>query len=228
MRWSVDAVLLDLDGTLVDSTPAVARCWRRWCAEFGLRYEDLAAHEAHGRPSREVVAELLPAELVDEAAARLDVLEIEDTDGVRPLPGAQALLDQLPAGRWAVITSCGRHLAAARTAAAGLRTSVVVTADDVARGKPDPEPYVLGARRLGVDPARCLVVEDAPSGVRAGRAAGAVVVALRTTHADTALTEADAVVDDLLDLRILRGSGTGSAASDGLVVALGRAVGDGH
>ncbi|MEK8225961.1 HAD-IA family hydrolase [Oerskovia sp. M15] len=116
----------------------------------------------------------MPADQVEAAYARIHELELLDNDGVRLLPGTVDAFASLPATRQAIVTSCTRPLAAARIAAAGLvPPAVVVTADDVTHGKPDPDPFLLGAERLGVDPSRCLVVEDAPVGVASGRAAGA-------------------------------------------------------
>jgi sugar-phosphatase len=183
-------VLLDMDGTLLSSTAAVERCWRTLARE-------------HGVPARDIVDLLLADRSADERAAALDrvvELEIADTEGITVLPGAaEALAALVPAGRCAIVTSCGRRLAEARYGASGLPwPEVVITADDVTRGKPDPEPYVLGARRLGVPVDRCLVVEDAPSGVRSGRAAGAVTLGLRTTGPGPG---ADVEITDLSEAR---------------------------
>ncbi|MGD9988276.1 HAD-IA family hydrolase [Pseudonocardia sp.] len=194
------AVLFDMDGTLVDSTPAVVRCWARWADEFRVPASALA--NAHGRPAAEIVADALPADQVPAALARIIALELADTDGVVPLPGAlDALRATAPA---AIVTSCTRDLALARIAAAGLAApAVVVTADDVRAGKPDPEPFLRAADRLRVDPARCLVVEDAPAGLTAGHAAGATTLAVAGTH-DLAALVADAHAPDLAHVRFLR------------------------
>ncbi len=197
------AVLFDMDGTLVDSTASVVRCWVRLAEELGVGLDRLRAAAGHGRPARDIVADLLPGE--DErvraaALARITELEVADVEGVVALPGAVAALTAAGA-RGAIVTSCTRDLAVARWSAAGLPVpAVVVTADDVARGKPDPEPFLSGARLLGVDPARCLVVEDAPAGLVAGRAAGAATLAVTTTHAAEDL-DADLVVPDLAAVR---------------------------
>jgi len=195
---AADALLVDLDGTLVDSTAPVRRAWNAFAARHGLDPEHVH-HFAQGRPSRESVRLLVPhADTAAETEA-LERAEVGDTDGIAALPGA---VDLLTAGRrLAIVTSCSRALARMRLRAAGLPIpAVLVSADDVTRGKPDPACYLLGARRLQVDPARCLVLEDAPAGICAGRAAGARVLALRTTHADADLREADAIIDDLGDL----------------------------
>ncbi|GAY10507.1 HAD-IA family hydrolase [Pseudonocardia sp. N23] len=187
------AALFDMDGTLVDSTPAVVRCWTRWAQEHGV--PDAALVNTHGRPAVEIIADVLPPDRVPAALARIVALELADTDGVVPLPGAlDALRATAPA---AIVTSCTRDLALARIAAAGLPVpAVLVTADDVRAGKPAPEPFLLAADRLGVDPTGCLVVEDAPAGLAAGRAAGATTLAVAGTHALADLT-ADAHAPDL-------------------------------
>lgn len=197
---AADALLVDLDGTLVDSSAPVRRAWAEFAARHGLD-ADHVHHFAQGRPSRESIRLLVPDA---DIAAETDVLEraeVGDTDGVVALPGAGDLLSG--GRRLAIVTSCSRALATVRLRTAGLPIPLVlVSADDVAQGKPDPTCYLLGAGRLGVDPARCLVLEDAPAGIAAGRAAGARVLALRTTHADPDLHEADAIVDDLSGLEL--------------------------
>jgi sugar-phosphatase len=184
------AVLSDLDGVLVDSMAATARAWAAWADRHGL--DGVAIQAAnHGKPAAEVVAAFVPPERLAEEAATLERLEIEDTEGVVALPGAAGVL-ALPVV--AIATSCVAPLARARIAAAGLRApAVLVTSDQVAHGKPAPDSYRLAAERLGVDPADCLVLEDAPAGVAAGRAAGMAVWAVTTTHEPGDLTAADRV-----------------------------------
>ncbi|MGQ7352667.1 HAD-IA family hydrolase [Quadrisphaera oryzae] len=199
-----DAVLFDMDGTLIDSGPVVVRSWMRWADEEGVDPALLAG--MHGIPSAQIVERLLPADRWTSATQRIDDIEVSDTDGIVVLPGAREALAALPAGRAAIATSCTRPLATARAGATGLPVpGVVVTASDVERGKPDPAPYLLAAQRLGVDPARCLVVEDAPAGITAGRAAGAATLAVATTHrvGDLQAAAADAVVVDLSGVRLV-------------------------
>ncbi|MFJ9817132.1 HAD family hydrolase [Streptomyces sp. NPDC101151] len=198
------ALLFDNDGTLVSSLDSVERCWTRWAREYGITAEQFGRVELHGRPAAEIVADLLPARLVPEAVARVERLEVEDVPngGVHLLPGTQDFLDSLPADRWAVVTSATRRLAEARLDAVGILPKTLIAADDITRGKPDPEPYLLAARQLGVDPARCVVFEDAPAGLQAGRAAGMTTVALATTHRAEEL-DADLVVRDLSALSAL-------------------------
>ncbi|MFF0812319.1 HAD family hydrolase [Streptomyces albogriseolus] len=198
------ALLFDNDGTLVSSLDSVNRCWTRWAVEYGLTAEDFARIELHGRPAAEIAADLLPAPVVPQAVARIEELEVEDVadGGVGLLPGTKDFLAGLPAERWAVVTSATRRLAEARLGAVGILPKTLVAADDITRGKPDPEPYLLAARMLGVTPADCVVFEDAPAGLQAGRAAGMTTVALTTTHRAEELT-ADLVVKDLSALSAL-------------------------
>jgi sugar-phosphatase len=195
-------VLFDLDGVLVDSTPAVARVWAGWAREHGFDADEVV-RKAHGRPSIAAIRELMPD--ADHAAEDREVerREIADVRGVIPLPGAMELLHALPPDRWAVVTSCTRPLARVRIAAAGLpNPKHLVTSSDVHRGKPDPEPYLKGAQSLGVPATECIVFEDAPAGIRAGKASGARVLALRTTATEAELREAGAdwIVEDCSEL----------------------------
>jgi sugar-phosphatase len=199
-----EAVLFDMDGTLIDSTPSVERSWARWAAERGLDRGRITV--AHGVPARQILASFLPVAEVDGALVEIEVMEVADVEGIVVLPGALDALAALPTGRAAIATSSTQSLAKARIAATGLPApAVVVTADDVTVGKPHPGPYLLAAARLGVDPARCLVVEDAPAGVASGRAAGCATLAVATTHAVSAL-DADAVVASLAGVRFVAGS----------------------
>ncbi len=189
------AVLCDMDGTLVDSTATVARSWARWAERWGV---DLGfGTETHGRPARAIVDDHVPPADRERAFADIEAIEMADVDGVVALPGAQALLAALPAETWAIVTSCSAPLAAVRVAAAGLRPPVLVTASDTALGKPDPAPYLHAAELLGVPAADCVVVEDAPAGVRAGLAAGCAVLAVEGTVPPALLHDADAVAASL-------------------------------
>ena len=187
MILTTRAMLFDLDGVLIDSTPAVARVWTQWAIKHGLEPEK-TIREAHGRPSIESIREFLPHGDHEAENRELENREIEDLDDVVPLPGALELLTSLPPNRWAIVTSCTRPLAEVRIRAAGLPVPpIVVTSSDITDGKPHPEPYIKGARELGFDPADCVVVEDVPAGIRSGKAAGARVIALRTTAPDADL-----------------------------------------
>ncbi|WP_223773596.1 HAD family hydrolase [Streptomyces sp. 135] len=197
MKIQAEALLFDNDGTLISSLESVYRCWTRWAREYGITAEEFARVELHGRPAAEIAADLLPPEKVPAAVVRIEELEVSDVaGGVELLPGTRELLESLPADRWAVVTSATRVLAEARLAEVGIRPGLLIAADDITRGKPDPKPYLLAAEKLGVDPARCVVFEDAPAGLQAGRAAGMTTVALATTH-DAAELSADVLVKDL-------------------------------
>ncbi|KRE40389.1 HAD-IA family hydrolase [Knoellia sp. Soil729] len=199
-------VLFDMDGTLIDSTGAVLRSWMRWAEEFDLEPAALAG--SHGRTSINtidaVMSERTDAERLA-AHARIREIELADTDGIVALRGAREVLARLDelAVPHAIVTSCERELAAVRTAATRLpRPTVVVTASDVSHGKPGPEPYQLGASRLGLDPSQCVVVEDATAGLVSGRAAGAglVVAVLGTTPLEVLAQDADVVVESVADI----------------------------
>lgn len=200
------ALLFDLDGTLVDSTALITRAWTRWAVEEGLSRESFLGVPLHGRPARDIVHDLVP-DREDEALRRILDIEASTEGGVRTLPGADRLLTHLGPDEWAVVTSGSGRIAEPRLAALPVRPRVVVTADDVQRGKPDPEPFLLAARRLGItDPARCVVVEDAPAGLAAAAAAGMRSVAVVTTHERDQLI-ASLVIPDLGSLRVERGGG---------------------
>lgn len=186
------ALLFDLDGVLINSTPAVARVWRRWALEHGFDPEDVVGR-AHGRPSLTTVREYLPNADHEAENCEVERREIADLEGVVPLPGALDLLASLPADRWTIVTSCTRPLAEVRIRAAGLPLPKrMITSNDITQGKPYPEPYLKGAGVLGFPAAQCIVFEDVPAGVRSGKAAGARVVAFTTTVQEAVLREADA------------------------------------
>jgi mannitol-1-/sugar-/sorbitol-6-phosphatase len=190
-----EAVLFDMDGTLIDSTAAVYRAWAAWAVEMGLTEAQLARH--HGVPAASVVRAVLPTERQEAAIARIAELELADVSGIVVLPGAAEALKALAEVKNAIATSCTLPLAQARIRAAGLiPPSTLVTVDDVTHGKPDPEPFLVAAEKLGADPQRCLVVEDAPMGLQAAREAGCFTLAVVTTTPREAL-DADAVVDNL-------------------------------
>jgi sugar-phosphatase len=198
------ALLFDMDGVLINSTPAVARVWRRWAIEHGFNPEEVVAR-AHGRPSLTTVREYLPNADHEAENREVERREIDDLEGVIPLPGALDLLASLPADRWTIVTSCTRPLAEVRIRAAGLPLpKKLITSNDITHGKPHPEPYVKGAAVLGFPPAECIVLEDVPAGVRAGKAAGARVIAFKTTVQDSVLREAGAdwILNSCVDIRL--------------------------
>jgi sugar-phosphatase len=192
MQIRCRALLFDMDGVLVDSTPAVARVWTTWAKRFGLNPAEVV-RQAHGRPSIATIRELLPS--ADHGAENqiIERAEIEDIEDVIALPGTIELLSALPVDRFAVVTSASRALAVVRLRAAGFAIPKhIVTSSDIQRGKPDPEPYLRGAQVIALSPADCIVIEDAPAGILSGKAAGSRVIALRTTTPDSALRAAGA------------------------------------
>ncbi|MQM28060.1 HAD-IA family hydrolase [Glycomyces sp. NEAU-7082] len=188
-----------MDGTLVDSDGAVERAWAAWAREYGVE-EAVALADAHGSPAPLTVARLRPdldADGVAASAARQLEFQYDDLDEVVPTRGAMRLLAVLERASipWAVVTSADDRLAKARLAAAGIEPPLLLTYDDVERGKPDPEGYLKAAEALGVDPADCLVVEDSEPGLAAGRAAGAMTAALRGLEGDVSLADLDELAD---------------------------------
>ena len=199
------ALLFDMDGVLINSTPAVARVWRRWAIEHGFDPEEVVPR-AHGRPSLTTVREYLPNSDHEVENREVERREIEDVEGVVPLPGALDLLASLPDDRWIIVTSCTRALAEVRLRAAGLPLpKKMITSNDITHGKPHPEPYLKGASVLGFSPSECVVLEDVPAGIRAGKAAGARVIAFKTTAQESVLKEAGAdwILNNCAAIRLL-------------------------
>ena len=199
-----DAILFDMDGVLIDSTPAVDRVWRKWALEHGFPPDEVVAR-AHGRPSIATLREYLPGADHEAENRIVELAEMDDLEDVVPLPGAQALLRSLPPDRWIVVTSSTRPLAEVRLRAAGLTIPIsLVTSSDVTHGKPHPEPYLKGARLLGFPAFQCVVIEDAPAGIRAGKLAGARVIGFRTTtdEANLRAAGADWVLNGCVDVSV--------------------------
>ena len=197
-------VLFDLDGTLIDSTPAITRSWSAVLTEIGIPLDVLPS--LHGSPSRQSLRRLLPDAPdgeIDHWARKIENLEVVDTDGIVLLPGARELFAYLDSKsiEWFIVTSCTRELGTSRANSVGLTLPPKsVFFDDVVKGKPHPDPYLLGLERLGLPASEALVLEDAPAGVRSGKAAGINVIAMVTTHAREELLEADHVADSLFDI----------------------------
>lgn len=203
MDIATEALLFDNDGTLINSLSVVLRCWRCWAEEYGVSMERFSRVQFHGRTDLELISELLPAEQVPGAQRRIRELELADTRDVVAMPGTLELLHSLPEDRWAVVTSANRVLAEARLAVAGIAAPLLISSNDVRHGKPDPEPFLLAAEKLGVAPAGCVVVEDAPAGIAAAKAAGMRSIAVATTHQRAELVglPAEAVLDGLHQVR---------------------------
>jgi sugar-phosphatase len=202
-----EAVLFDLDGVLIDSSECITRHWQEWADRHGLDINQIM-EVAHGMRTIDTMRRVAPRGLDVEAEERqFHAHEVTDHAGVTAIDGAPQQLAALPEGAWGIVTSGSRVLASRRLAYVGLPIPrVLVTADDVQHGKPSPEPYLLGAERLGVAFENCVVIEDAPAGIEAGKKAGMRVIGIAATHAREALLEtgADIVIDRLADLTICR------------------------
>jgi sugar-phosphatase len=195
------AILFDLDGVLVDSTGSVDRQWRAWAREQGID-EDKVIAIAHGVRSIEVIRAVAPHLDAEKETRKLESREAADPD-IAVMPGAINLVRSIPENQWCVVTSGTRHLASARLKRAGVPLpKVMIAADDVVNGKPHPEPYLKGAELLGVNPAECLVIEDAPAGIRSGHTGGMKVIALASTYPASALGEADFVLKRLAQIQV--------------------------
>jgi sugar-phosphatase len=196
------AILFDLDGVLVDSTRSVERQWRIWAREQGIS-GDQVAKIAHGVRAVEVIRAVAPHLDAEAEVRKLESREVQDHDGVAAMAGAVELIRAIPPDRWCVVTSGTRHLAIGRLRFFGIpEPKIMVTADDVSKGKPDPAPYLKGAELLGVNPADGLVIEDAPAGIQSAHAAGMKVIALSSTYPTSALGEADGVIGKLERIQI--------------------------
>jgi len=203
MIFSAKAILFDMDGVLMDSTPSVERVWRTWAAKHQLDPEHVAG-QAHGRRSIETIRAVAPEMDAEKENAVVERMEIDDKEGVRALPGAAELLAHLPPERLAIVTSATRPLAVARLGYAGIPVPPhMITADDVVHGKPAPEPFLKGAALLGFHPADCLVFEDSPAGIASARSAGMKVIALQTTYPVEQLQAANAIIGNLADVKAI-------------------------
>lgn len=193
-------ILFDLDGVLVDSTAGVTRVWREWGRRRGLD-PDATAHTAHGRRAIDTVRLLAPELDAEVELGELERWEIAESYDATAFAGAARLLSQLPADRWAIVTSGTRALATHRLRTAGLALPErMITGTEIERGKPHPEPFRKGAHLLGLDPAACVAVEDAPNGIASALAAGMRVLAVPTTYAAAELHAATALLPALAAL----------------------------
>jgi sugar-phosphatase len=194
------AILFDMDGVLVNSGNAVERVWRKWAVEHDLDPEYVIEH-AHGRRSAETLRVVAPELEAGQENLKVEQMEIEDKEGIIAVPGATELLRSLPPERFTIVTSATPALALARLQHVGIPVpGRFITADDVANGKPSPEPYLKGAALLGFAASDCLVFEDTPAGIRAAKAAGMRVIAVQTTYPAGELTAADAMIKSLAEI----------------------------
>ena len=203
MQLDCAAILFDLDGVLIDSAACITRHWRQWAEHHNLDLAEIMA-VAHGRRTVETMRLVAPHLAVEEEAQRFAEIEAADAEGVVTISGAQSLLNSLPADAWAIVTSGTRAVATARLSSQGLPVpSIMVTAEDVVNGKPDPEPYLVAANRLGVPAMHCVVVEDSPAGIAAATAAGMLSLAVAFTHAHADLGAATAIAQRLEDITVV-------------------------
>ena len=202
MQFRCKAILFDLDGVLVDSAERVERTWREWAARHSLDPVTVIA-AAHGRRTLETVHMVAPHLSADAEVDALEANEAMSAEGVYEVEGARELLKELPLSRWAIVTSGVRSVAAFRIEHTGLPApSVMICADEIVRGKPDPEGYLNAAARLGRSAGECIVIEDAPPGIEAAHAAGMRAIAVASTYPRERLASADAVVESVSDLHI--------------------------
>lgn len=201
--FTCDAVLFDLDGVLVNSARCVDRLLTVWASAHGLSVPDVI-RVAHGRRTVETIRLVAPYLDAEAEAAALTAAEATSTDGILEVIGAKTLVGSLSPGRWAIVTSGARAVAALRLRTTGLpEPHILIAAEDVVHGKPDPEGYLAAARRIGVAPSACLVVEDAPAGIASARAAGMRSVGVAGTYPIGALSDATYVVVGLTGLEIV-------------------------
>lgn len=196
------AILFDLDGTLVESNSFIERLWQDWGRQHGIAPQYMS-EVMHGRRAREIIHIVAPHLPIKEEAYAMETAEISNMEGMQAYRGARGLLDTLPRKQWAIVTSGTLRVASARLNYARLPTpEVFITADDVKAGKPAPDGYLLAAKRLNVSPADCVVVEDAPAGIQAGKAAGMKVIGIASSLQKEALSQADIVVRELADIKL--------------------------
>jgi sugar-phosphatase len=196
------AFLFDMDGTVLNSIAAAERIWAAWAVRHGVDVETFLP-TIHGVRAIDTITRLnLPGVDAEAQAAFITEAEIEDVEGIVEIPGAAAFLNGLPKDRWAMVTSAPRDLALRRMAAAGIpEPAVMITAEDVQAGKPDPAGYLLAAKRLGLEPRDCLIFEDATVGIQAAEAAGAPLMIITTTHQHP-LETAHATLASYADIRV--------------------------
>ena len=196
------AILFDLDGTLVESNSFIERLWQDWGRQHGIAPQYMS-EVMHGRRAREIIHIVAPHLPIKEEAYAMETAEISNMEGMQAYRGARGLLDTLPRKQWAIVTSGTLRVASARLNYAKLPTpEVFITADDVKAGKPAPDGYLLAAKRLNVSPADCVVVEDAPAGIQAGKAAGMKVIGIASSLQKETLSQADIVVREFADIKL--------------------------
>lgn len=201
----VRAVLFDMDGVLISSIAADERSWSKWAKLHGMQ-DTFSVPSTHGRRTADTIRTLRPDLDLAIELKRMEDFDAEDTLGLTLYPGAQDLLAQLSPTQWSIVTSASERVMRHRLGILGISLPLhIVTADHVSSGKPNPEPYQLAAAQLCLKPSECLVIEDAPSGIRAGKSAGSPVIAVASSHKPQELYEADWIIKSLNDLELATG-----------------------
>lgn len=206
MSIECDALLFDLDGVLLDSTECIQNTWKMWGQKRGIPLEKIMA-VAHGRRAVETIRLVAPHLNAEEEAKPLSEWEAITTEGVYVIEGALPLVSALPSDGWAVVTSGTYGIASARMRCTGLPIpDIMITADDVVKGKPDPEPYLAASDRMKITPENCVVIEDSPAGIEAAHKAGMRAIGIAFTHPREELAMAEAIADKISDIRINNGN----------------------
>lgn len=201
LRFQADAFLFDLDGTLINSIAVVNRVWSQWAIDNGLDPIEVVTN-CHGRRSLDTIKLFAPHLPQPQANDEFIDREAADTDGLKVLPGAIDFLKSLPPDRWAIVTSCTSKLAKVRMGFLNIPLpKVIVVGDDVANGKPDPQGFLMAAKKLGFAPENCIVFEDAPAGVEAGQRAGMKVVTVTAVNSHT--DKGDAFIRDYQSVKLV-------------------------
>ncbi|NMC13632.1 MAG: HAD-IA family hydrolase [Chloroflexi bacterium] len=206
MPIECDALLFDLDGVLLDSTECIRNTWKMWGEKHGIPFEKIMA-VAHGRRAVETIQIVAPHLNAEEEAKPLAAWEAVSTEGVYIVEGALPLVSNLPSNGWAVVTSGTRGIAQARLKATGLPfPKILITAEDVVNGKPNPEPYLAASEQMHIPADKCVVIEDSPAGIEAAHKAGMRAVAVAFTHPRHELVQADAIAERIADIQIADGT----------------------
>jgi len=208
---SCKCLIFDLDGTLVDSGDVVERVWKVFADRFGFNFEKEVLPICHGRPAKYPLIELIPTitqKEIEKVEREFEEMELGMTDGLLPIEGAHEFLKSIPYDKWAIATSCSKELALARIKSVGLQLpKILVTADMVTNAKPFPEPFIKAAELLGVPPSDCIVFEDSPAGISAGKSAGAVVIGINMTDTAKKISSPDFSINNMSEVQIKTVSG---------------------